>query len=163
MFASCDKGSDSTNPPPTSGAEGGAPVEDSGAGPGEEGDQTEPGAPGVPWAEKTFEQRKVYMGVYVFPKMKEGFQGHDAEVFKDFKCQTCHGDDMEDKNFEMPNEAIYPLPKDDPIKAAKEYDEKMAAFMQDQVVPQMAELLDMQPMSADNPDGLGCFSCHPTK
>ncbi len=120
----------------------------------------EPGAPNIPWAEKTHQQRQEFMGIYVFPKMKQVFQGKDAQAYAGFKCQTCHGDDMEAVNFKMPND-LYPLPAENTIEAAKEYDAEMTQFMMEQVVPTMVEVLGVQPYDPSTGQGFGCFSCHP--
>jgi hypothetical protein len=150
FLPACDKPAEPTNPPTTD--SGAAPAGDDGGG------DTEPGAPGVPWADKTFQQRQEYMGITVMPAMKELFKGYDENEFKQFKCQTCHGDDMNDVKFKMPTDSIYPLPAADPIKAATEYDEEMTKFMVEKVVPDMAKLLDTEP----GPE-FGCMTCHPAE
>ena len=183
-FGACEKPTTTTPPPgDTAGAaDGGAAASagdsagaaeaggDAGAGEagaadagGEGGAATEPGAPGVAWADKTFKQRQEYMGITVLPKMKSLFQGHDATAFGTFKCQTCHGNDMAAKKFKMPNDGIYPLNPADPVKGAREYDEKITKFMLEQVTPQMAEMLDETMISKDNPNGFGCMRCHPAE
>lgn len=123
------------------------------------GSAEEPGAPNVPWAAKDRKQRTEFMGLYVFPRMKDAFQGHDAKAFAEFRCQTCHGDDFErsEVDFKMPND-LYPLPAADPVTAAKEYDAEVTAFMVEQVVPQMAELLGKEPGKE-----FGCLNCHPSE
>lgn len=123
--------------------------------------ESEPGAPEVPWADKTFKQRQEYMGLFVMPKMKSIFAAHDPAAFGSIKCQTCHGEDMEAEKFEMPNEGIYPLSPTDPITGAMEYDAEITKFMKEQVVPEMAALLGEPVISAEHPDGFGCMSCHP--
>jgi hypothetical protein len=174
-FGACEKTTQPTQPPPgdTAGpaaGEGGAAdagASDDGAAEGgvaaDGGDATEPGAPAVKWADKSFKQRQEWMGITVLPKMKATFQAHDATGFASFKCQNCHGNDMAAKKFKMPNDGIYPLNPADPIKGAKEYDEKMTKFMIEQVVPQMAEMLDEKVISKDNPSGFGCMRCHPSE
>jgi hypothetical protein len=167
-LAACDK--PSTTPPP--GDTAGPPPTETTAAPdtaggdtatpetgGEGGGGTEPGAPGVPWANKDHKQRMEYMGIVVLPEMKKVFQAYDGTGFAQFKCDTCHGKDGKAKNYEMPSNSIYPLEKGDPIKAAMEYDEKMTKFMVEQVTPKMAELLEDKTMTADK--GAGCFTCHP--
>lgn len=176
VFAACDK---PTTPPPgdTAGAPpvettaapdtaGGdtAPTPETGAdsagdGGGDGGGSTEPGAPGVPWANKDHKQRMEYMGIVVLPAMKKVFQGYDATGFAQFKCDTCHGKDGKAKQYKMPSDSIYPLEKGDPIKAAMEYDEKMTKFMMEQVTPKMAELLEDKSITVEK--GAGCFTCHP--
>lgn len=163
-LAGCEKTTTPTTPPAgdpaaaagDAGADGGAA--DGGAA------DTEPGAPGVAWKDKTFEQRKEFMGVEVFPKMKAMFKEYDAGEFGSFKCDTCHGPDGKEKKFAMPTDSIYPLPADNPVKAAMDYDEKVTKFMIDKVMPDMAQLLGEE--SGDPATGLGefgCLACHPTE
>jgi hypothetical protein len=120
---------------------------------------SEPGAPGIPWSEKTFAQRQDYMGLEVLPAMKEKFEAFGAEEFADFKCQTCHGDDMKEVKFEMPND-LYALPKENTWQAAMDYNPEITKFMGEVVVPEMAKLLDMQPFDPETGQGFGCFGCH---
>ena len=170
-LVACDKPA-STVPPPgdTAGspADGGAAdggAADGGAADGGAADGGgEPGSPDVAWKDKTFDQKKEFMGVEVFPKMKAAFQGYDSNQFRAFKCDTCHGPDPAAKKYKMPTDSIYPLPKDNPVKAAMAYDEKMTKFMVDTIMPQMAEMLQMK--SGDPATGLGefgCMSCHPAE
>jgi hypothetical protein len=159
--AGCEKTSASTTPPAEDSA--GAAAEGGAADGGATAD-TEPGAPGVAWKDKTFDQKKEFMGVEVFPKMKAMFKAYDAGQFGSFKCDTCHGPDPKARNYEMPTDAMYPLPADNPVKAAMDYDEKVTRFMIDEVMPDMAQLLELQ--SGDPATGLGefgCLSCHPTE
>ena len=147
----CDKG-DASNPPTSD--SGAAASGDGGDGGGDGGTATEPGAPGVPWAEKTYQQRMEYMGIEVLPAMKTLFKNYDENQYKQFKCQTCHGDDMNEVKYKMPTDAIYPLNPDDPVKGAMEYDEKVTKFMIDEVVPKMTELLGEESK---------CMDCHPSE
>jgi hypothetical protein len=171
-FAACEKPS-STTPPPAD-SSGGAPTDTAGgdtATPGDtaggdtagggDGGSTEPGAPGVKWADKTDKQKLEHMGIVVLPNMKKEFQAYDAAQFGTFKCETCHGANGKDKGWHMPNDSIYPLDKADPIKAAKEYDEKVTKFMDEIITPKMAEMLDSPRWSPSTPNGVGCFTCHP--
>lgn len=117
---------------------------------------TEPGAPTVPWSKKTREQRMEFMGLTVHPKMKALFQARSAKVYAQFRCQTCHGDDMEAVSFRMPN-SLYPLPAVEPMKAALDYDAVTAKFMADSVVPAMNELLGAGDPGAAQ---VTCHTCH---
>lgn len=145
-LSACDKGSDQTEAP------GGDTPASDGSGDGEETTAaTEPGAPGVAWADKNRQQRMETMGLVVFPSMKEAFAGHDAERFGDFKCQTCHGDDAKDVDYKMPN-AVTPLSKDDPVGDGNGIDEAMTKFMMESVVPKMKEHLEGAEVN--------CHSCH---
>jgi len=113
------------------------------------------GAPHVPWAKKNREERMAYMAAHVYPSMQKLFQEFDPKTYADFSCQTCHGEDMEAKDYAMPGD-LYELPGDDPIADAMEYDEDVAGFMKDKVAPTMSHLL-----SQDAPAGKACFTCHP--
>ena len=135
--AACEKGGESTNPP----ADGGDVTDPAGDGAttsdAEASGETKapPGAPDVKWADKTTQQRKEWMGIEVLPEDEDGLQGayDEAQVAKGFGCDTCHGEDGKERNgYKMPTDAIYPLPKDDPVKAAMEYDEKVTKFMVEQ-------------------------------
>lgn len=159
----CEKKGETT--PPTTGGEG-TPTDtttpDAGDGGGEA--KAPPGAPDVKWADKDFKQKKEWMGIEVLPKMKAIFKEYDEAQFKGFGCDTCHGADGQDKNYAMPTDSIYPLPKDDPIKAAMEYDEAVTKFMIDKVVPDMAKMLDEEPYDPKTGQGtVGCMTCHPAE
>lgn len=174
-FAACEK-TPSTTPPPGDTA-GAVPTDTAGAGDtaapadtagdaggdagGDGGTATEPGAPGVKWADKTEKQKMEHMGIVVLPGMKKEFQTYDAAAFGTFKCETCHGKNGKDKGYHMPNDSLYPLAKADPIKTGNDYDKKITKFMMDVVTPKMAEMLDSPTMSAATPNGVGCFTCHP--
>lgn len=166
-LASCDKGSPAPATPAGEAESGAAaapstdlPAGDEG---GEEPAATEPGAPDVAWSEKSFKQRQEFMGTVFLKEMKTMFKAHDENTYKGFKCQTCHGDDMKEKNFAMPSDSIYPLPTKDTIKAAMDYDEKVTKFMIEEVVPKSAELLNMEAYNPETGQGFGCFGCHPTE
>lgn len=105
------------------------------------------------WKEMNREQRLEFMGVTVMPVMDKLFKAYDAEGFAEFKCQTCHGPDMEAVDYKMPN-GLFSLPAANPVESAKEYDAPMTAFMLDELTPKMAELLQLGPTE------FGCFSCH---
>lgn len=163
----CDKsGGEPTTPPPASdsgavAADGGAAADDGAAadgGGGEDGAE-EVDLESIKFDDMTWDQKKEYMGIFVFPAMKKSFKGYDAALYKKFTCNTCHGDDAKEVKYEMPTDEIYALPKDDPIKAAMEYDEEVTKFMTETVVPEMARLLKEEP----GPDGVNCFSCHPAE
>jgi hypothetical protein len=123
------------------------------------GRSVEPGAPSVPWRDKTREQRVEFMGLVFFPKMQSLFEdgprgSEPDEARGPFRCQTCHGEDMVDVAYRMPN-GLFPLPKASTTQAALAHDEKFARFMMEQVVPVARELF-----GASDPDDVGCHSCH---
>lgn len=155
----CEKQPDASNPPT-----GGDATDVSADAGGGEDAKAPPGAPEVKWADKTFQQKKEWMGIEVLPKMKASFKAHDEAQFKGFNCETCHGADGKEKDYAMPTDSIYPLPKDDPIKAAMEYDEAVTKFMIDKVVPDMAKMLDEEPYDPKTGQGtVGCMTCHPAE
>jgi hypothetical protein len=122
------------------------------------------GAPNIPWAKKTHAQRQDYMGLYVLPRMEKLFKEWRPDDYADFRCQTCHGENFDKPpvNFKMPR-VSFPLRADDPIGAATRYDPEAARFMQEKVLPAMAELLGEQPYDPKAGKGLSCFRCHPPK
>jgi cytochrome c551/c552 len=130
-----------------------------GAREGAESPDGEGRAHGTPWSEKTREQKLEWMGLQVLPKMKALFSEYDAERFKDFKCQTCHGADMELVDFKLPN-SLFGLTKTDPYNAGKDYDAPMTEFMAKKVVPEMAKLLDTPAYDNATKQGFGCLNCH---
>ncbi len=112
------------------------------------------GTEALAWKDMDRDQRMEFMGLTVLPEMKKLFQEADPEGYKDFKCQTCHGENMQEVDYKLPN-GLFALEKPDPIPASKEYDEEVTAFMMDKVVPRMAELMQMEPVKE-----FGCFNCH---
>lgn len=123
------------------------------------GEEKPSGASDVPWEQKNHQQRLEYMGLVVYPKMKELFQAYDPEYFGEFKCQTCHGEDMEAVDYEMPNSLIA-LSAENTIEEAMSYDPETSKFMAEKVVPKMAELLGEDPVDPQEGSGFGCFACH---
>ncbi len=165
----CEKQGGESTPPTTGGEVTDTPTDtadtptDDGSG-GETVAKAPPGAPDVAWADKTFQQRKEWMGIEVLPKMKANFKGYDEAQFKGFGCDTCHGADGKEKNYAMPSDSIYPLNKADPVGSAMAYDQAVTKFMVDKVVPDMAALLNAEPYDAKTGKGtVGCFTCHPAE
>jgi hypothetical protein len=117
--------------------------------------EAEPTAePALKWADMNRDQRMEFMGLTVMPEMKKVFQDADPEGYKEFKCQTCHGQDMQAVDYKMPN-GLFALSKPDPLPAAMEYDAKTTKFMNEVVTPKMASLFGTEPGT-----GFGCFNCH---
>lgn len=107
----------------------------------------------VAWADMDRNQRMEFMGLVVLPKMKALFQEYDAS-YAEFKCETCHGSDMQAVDYKMPN-GLFALSKPDPIPGSMEYDAKVTKFMQERVVPEMAQMFGQEPGTE-----FGCFGCH---
>jgi hypothetical protein len=158
-LSACDKGAQPAAPTDAAApASADAPAADAAT---SDAEDTEPGAPGVKWADKSFKQRQEFMGVVFMKAAKKSFKAHDEAQFSGFKCQTCHGDDMKEKNFAMPSDSLLPLDPERPVEASMEFDEAITKFMVEQVVPESAKLLDMEPYNPETGQGFGCFGCHP--
>jgi hypothetical protein len=114
------------------------------------------GAPEIPWADKTGEERMAFMAAHFQPAMEKLFRAHDADSFPELPCAACHGPNMEAEGYAMPAD-IYPLPDDDPIGEAQSYDEDIAEFMVAEVVPAVEHLFGIQGAAK----GESCFLCHP--
>ena len=120
-----------------------------------------PGAPNVPWSQKTAVQKQDWMGLEVLPKMKALFTEYDASYAQNFECSVCHGDDADTVDFAMPNPGLYALSPMNTLEESAEYDAEVTQFMAKTVVPEMAKLLDMEPYDPESQAGFGCFGCHP--
>lgn len=116
-----------------------------------------PSTPSSPtWDTMTRQQRLEWMGTDVFPKMKALFQEHDPERYKNFSCETCHGQGYQSVDYKMPH-TIFPMDKKNPT-TDKDSDPKLAAaakFMNEKVLPEMRKLL--------NKPSVYCFDCHASK
>ena len=112
--------------------------------------------PDVPFAQLDHDQRKQMMHERVVPAMKPLFQQHDATMFSDFGCATCHGDGVADKTFAMPNPKLPELDLAD----TSHYEARDLEFMSKVVKPTMAKLLGEREFSQENPHGFGCLDCH---
>lgn len=111
-----------------------------------------------PWEDMDFAQRLEYMEEVVQPTMEDLFVTTMPEVYDELPCESCHGEDPSDVDYEMPN-GLEPLDLDDfPLDQSDDPEiAAIAAFMNDEVKPVMAELLGEQPF----PQGtFGCFECH---
>src|SRR5690606_41760789 len=60
-------------------------------------------APPKSWDTMTRSERFQYMTDHVEPAMAAKFQAFDPQRFATFNCETCHGDDMVERQFAMPN------------------------------------------------------------
>lgn len=115
------------------------------------------GAPGTSWAAKNLEQRFGFMAAQVHPVMTKLFVDYDADKVG-FDCTNCHGSNMEQIDYEMPNKALYALPENRPYDDAIDYDDDVAVFMMTKVTPALQELFN----KGEGPrTKTSCFSCHP--
>lgn len=122
------------------------------------------GPPEQPWEEMSFDDREFYMIGKVLPITKELFTDFDSRTFEDFGCETCHGEDGEDRDFAMPDESLPPVPApgtDD--WADMERDQpRMVRFMEKKITPSMATMIGMEVAEEGGGTGFSCNGCHPT-
>lgn len=107
------------------------------------------------WQEMDFDQRLAYMSSDVLPDMQASFADHDPDRFETLTCGTCHGSGADDGSFAMPSDTLVP------IDFAAYPDGPDVSFMETQVVPEMAALLDQEPFDPNTFEGFGCLGCHP--
>ncbi|MFK7931025.1 MAG: hypothetical protein AB8H79_22760 [Myxococcota bacterium] len=107
------------------------------------------------WQEMDFTQRQTYMATDVMPAMQTIFAEYDSTRFETITCATCHGAGATDGTFSMPSDSLFP------IDFANFPTGPGADFMMNEVVPDMTELLDMEPFNQETGEGFGCLGCHP--
>ena len=112
------------------------------------------------WASMDPKAKGEFMGKVVMPRMAELFKGFDAEEFGEMDCKTCHGKGAEDHTFKMPSPDLPGLSVDMIMNPDADH-KAVTEFMAQSVKPEMAALLGLPEYSQDNPQGFGCFHCHP--
>ena len=101
--------------------------------------------PEVPWSEMERDDREMDMVSRFHPIFREFFQNHDPARFAEFGCESCHGADMRETHFTMPNPALPPVP----AAGTPEYEAMgaehadMVAFMEQDVTANMQTMLGM--------------------
>lgn len=125
----------------------------------ESANKTENIEEGIAFNDMAFGERKSFMKDVILPQMKP----HFVEKRPDFSCASCHGDNLSDVNFEMPN-TLSPLnPKAMPFESENEKTRAAAKWMKETIVPNMARLLKEKPYNPETKTGFGCFECHATE
>jgi hypothetical protein len=111
--------------------------------------------PETPWADMDAQARNDYMIGKVLPIMDEAFRTHDATEYPELGCETCHGQDCEEREYAMPNPraSIVPEPGTRPWTGMEATFPDMVAFMQSEVVPKMTSIMGYD---------ITCASCHPS-
>ncbi|MBN2527678.1 MAG: hypothetical protein JXR76_14900 [Deltaproteobacteria bacterium] len=117
-----------------------------------------PGNGDIAFKDLAFGERKAFMNDVVMPEMKPLF----VEEHPDFSCISCHGENMTEVNFEMPNTLVPLNPAAMPFASEDEKVRAAATFMKETVVPKMAGLLKEPPYNTETKSGFGCFNCHAT-
>jgi len=112
--------------------------------------------PAVPWSEMGHEDREMDMVSRFHPIFRELFTNHDAEHYSEFGCGDCHGEDMSERNFEMPSAHLHPVGEAGTPEYEHEREEhpEMVAFMEEEVMPAMQTMLGMG-------ETFTCNGCHP--
>jgi cytochrome c553 len=113
--------------------------------------------PDVPFDKLDQKQKIAFMKQKVVPEMKPVFQNHNAKDFAEFGCKTCHGDDVKDGHFDMPNPK---LPKLNFKDHNSKYEKADLEWMAKEVMPTMGKILNLPLHSEENPKGFGCLGCH---
>ncbi|MGH1348719.1 MAG: hypothetical protein ACRBN8_44695 [Nannocystales bacterium] len=115
-----------------------------------------------------FETRGDFMQEVVVPRMNEIFaeaSSTASNLPSSVDCSTCHGDDAEAMNFQMPN-SLHPLALGEigPMFESEDPEIRaLAQFMAGPVEHEMAELLGLKPFDAETGRGFGCLQCHASK
>ncbi len=116
------------------------------------------GSPGVAWADKSESQRMGFMAAFIHPRSEALFVEFDDTYEGDFTCETCHGTDAELKDYKMPAEDLYPLPRENALAESMEYDPDTTTFMRDELTTKFNMWLNQ----GEGPKtDVTCFSCHP--
>ena len=112
--------------------------------------------PAKPWSEMTHEEKEWDMVGRFLPIMREQFAHLDAERWGQIECETCHGEDMEARNYMMPSPSMIPIPeRNSPAyEAAKNADLEVTTYMEDTIVPTMRTMLGFG-------EEASCTTCHP--
>jgi len=119
----------------------------------------EPDAPKT-WSTMGWDDKKQHMMNEVTPTMAALFQGVSAEHYAEFNCVTCHGPGAKEGKFKMPSDSLPKLPANGDFAALMEAKPEVMQFMAEQVVPQMATLVDMPAYDPETNTGFGCYGCH---
>lgn len=111
--------------------------------------------PETPWASMSRQDREYYMIGKVTPIMNELFTRQMGSRAAEFGCETCHGRDMRETSFAMPNRHAMPVPREgSPAYARMERQfPESVRFMREVVTPTMGTLLGIE--------GYTCHHCHP--
>lgn len=112
--------------------------------------------PEQPWSEMSHADREMDMIGRFNPIFTEIFQEHSSVQYAAFSCESCHGSNMRERNFEMPSTELRPVPlPGTPAyeQMAREHPED-TRFMEEVVTPTMQTMLGMGATFT-------CNGCHP--
>lgn len=114
------------------------------------------GPPETPWGEMSMQEREFYMIGKVLPVTKEMFQAHDPETYAGFGCESCHGEDMREREFAMPSPDLpaVPEPGSNAYESMKRGLPELVRFMEEDVTPSVQSMLGVETFT--------CHDCHPS-
>jgi hypothetical protein len=112
-------------------------------------------SPPQPWDSMSQADQEYWMVGNVMPIHAEMFRGYDAQRYATFECATCHGDDAEERHYEMPSRFLPPLPEPNTPgwTRMQERNPRGVQFMVEEVTPTIRT-------QVGQPE-FGCFGCHP--
>jgi len=116
--------------------------------------------PPTPWQDMTREEREYYMVAAILPVAAEDFRGYDAERFSAMTCASCHGDDGQERGYEMPSTSLPRLPTPGSPEWTAMQARPAYTFMSEVVTPTVAAQLGMPVFDPATGTGFGCFECH---
>ena len=119
--------------------------------------------PDVPFDQLDPEQQVQFMKQKVVPAMKPMFQNHDGKKFAEFGCKTCHGKQVDDGHYDMPNAELPKLVFKEFKAGTSKFAKADVEWMAKEVKPTMAKLLQLPEFTPDRPNGFACNACHPTE
>jgi hypothetical protein len=111
----------------------------------------------------TWEDKHATMTWGVLPRMARLFQRHRGAKEADLTCRACHGADAEEVAYKMPHGLPALDPRHLPDPRSSDAEGRMAKFMIDEVMPEMADAIGVAPGDPATGSGFGCFTCHPAR
>lgn len=114
------------------------------------------------WASLDADGRRALMVEQVMPEMGTAFREFNAEAYAEFTCATCHMENFQEVNFQMPNGLAALNPADIPGlgESSDENVARTAQFMFQTVTPGMVRILNVEPFNMETHQGFGCLACH---
>jgi len=103
------------------------------------------------------------MARHVLPVAGDLFRGWQPERYRDFSCETCHGEEAASRGFAMPSPSLVALYPTGSIgqRALVARNPDAAAFMFRQVLPAMRTMVGGAEYDPATHTGFSCYSCHP--
>jgi hypothetical protein len=96
----------------------------------------------------------------VVPNVGKLFKEHDAKKYAKFTCKTCHGD-VKEKSKEDPHKVLPKLTfSNGGYEKLQKAKPDMVKFMNDKVLPAMADALGEKVADKDGKNGTTCGTCH---